>query len=323
VTEIAFYCASSELYFPGAVGLVNSLRLHGHDEPIYVLDCGLTPEHRELLATEATIVSGAPETPPYLLKTIAPLRHPAEVMVLIDADIVVTRPLAPLIQATADCSVVAFKENVDRFFGEWGPQLDLGPARPQPYVSSGLVVLAGDRGAELLALWDDRQSRVDFDRSWFARNDPDYPFRFIDQDVLNAILCTVAEPGEVAVLDTRLAPHQPYRGLRIVDEVTLRCAYRDGIEPFVLHQYLEKPWIEPIYHGPYSRLLSRLWLGPDVAVPFPEHEVPLRMRNGLRARLHRKWVDFRDLAGWYVRDVIPEWIAARRGVTRERTGPQT
>ena len=97
MTEIAFYCASSELYFPGAVGLVNSLRLHGHDEPIYVLDCGLTPEHRELLATEATIVSGAPETPPYLLKTIAPLRHPTETMVLIDADMIVTSPLTPLI----------------------------------------------------------------------------------------------------------------------------------------------------------------------------------------------------------------------------------
>jgi len=47
------------------------------------------------------------------------------------------------------------------------------------------------------------------------------------------------------------------------------------------------------------------------------------MRNGLRARLHRKRVDFQDLARWYVRDVIPEWIAARRGVTRERTGPRT
>ena len=48
----AFYCVSSELYFLGAVGLVNSLRLQGHDEPIYLLDCGLTQEHRELLARE-------------------------------------------------------------------------------------------------------------------------------------------------------------------------------------------------------------------------------------------------------------------------------
>jgi hypothetical protein len=322
VNEVAFYCASSELYFPGAVGMINSLRLQGHREPIFVLDCGLRPDHRELLAAEATIVDGAPETPPWLLKTIAPLRHPAEVMVLIDADIVATRSLGPLIDAAADHSVVAFKENVDRFFAEWGPQLDLGPARPHPYVSSGLVALSGDRGAELLALWDDRQSRVDFDRSWFAHNDPAYPFRFIDQDVLNAILCTVVEPDEVAILDTRLAPHQPYRGLRILDEATLRCAYRDGTEPLVLHQYLEKPWIEPIYHGPYSRLLSRLWLGHDVALPFPEHEVPLRMRSGLRARLHRKLVDFQDLARWYVRDVIPEWIAARRGAAHERTGPE-
>ncbi len=51
---VAFYCISSDLYFPGAVALVNSLRLVGHTEPIFLLDCGLSDAHRELLATEVT-----------------------------------------------------------------------------------------------------------------------------------------------------------------------------------------------------------------------------------------------------------------------------
>ena len=37
----AFYCVADERYFLGAVGLINSLRLVGHDEPIHLLDCGL------------------------------------------------------------------------------------------------------------------------------------------------------------------------------------------------------------------------------------------------------------------------------------------
>ena len=42
------------------------------------------------------------DTPPWLLKTVAPLAHPAEVMVLIDADMIVTRPLDELIERARD-----------------------------------------------------------------------------------------------------------------------------------------------------------------------------------------------------------------------------
>ena len=50
MTPAAFYCVADERYFLGAVGLINSLRLVGHDEPVYLLDCGLTDAQRELLA---------------------------------------------------------------------------------------------------------------------------------------------------------------------------------------------------------------------------------------------------------------------------------
>jgi len=89
----AFYCVSSSMYFLGAVALVNSLRLLGHAEPIFVLDYGLSTAERELLSQEATLVAAPDDTTPFLLKTVAPLAHPAEVMVLIDADIIITRPI--------------------------------------------------------------------------------------------------------------------------------------------------------------------------------------------------------------------------------------
>ena len=75
----AFYCVADERYFLGAVGLVNSLRLVGHGEPIFLLDCGLTTSSASCSSREVTLVAGPTDAAPHVLKTIAPLRHPAEV----------------------------------------------------------------------------------------------------------------------------------------------------------------------------------------------------------------------------------------------------
>jgi hypothetical protein len=312
MSSTAFYCVSSEMYLPGAVGLVNSLRLAGHDEPIYLLDLDLTPAHRELLASEVIPVDAPGDGPPSLLKTIAPLRHPADVRVLIDADMIVTRSLQPLIAEASEGKVIAVKDNIDRFVREWEQVLELGPMVRRPYVSSGLVVLGGAEGAEVLELLDDRQRRVEFERSYFARREEDYPLLYLEQDVLNAILASRPEPERVKTLDPRMAPLPPYRGLGLLDEAGLRCAYTDGTEPYVLHQFIRKPWLEPMYHGIYSRLLARLLTGPDVPVRMPDEEIPLRLKPGLRAKLERRRVDVLDLVRWYVRDVIPDRLLRRR-----------
>jgi hypothetical protein len=320
--DAAFYCMSSRIYFLGAVALINSLRVLGHAEPIFVLDCGLTQRQRGLLAPHVTLVpapgDGAPE--PFLLKTVAPLRHRADVTVLIDADMIVTRSLAALIEWAAGDRVVAVKDNIDRFVPEWGELLDLGPARRRPYVSSGLVLLGGSLGEEVLRLLDDRQRRVDYDLSYFGRDLDEYPFRYLDQDVLNAILATRERPDRIVTLERSVAPVPPFRGLRVLDEATLRCRHRDGSEPYVLHQFVRKPWLEPMYHSPYSRLLARLLVWDDVAVRVPESEVPLRMRNGVLARLERRRVDAQDLGRWYARDVIPAWISGRVRALRRGRG---
>jgi hypothetical protein len=281
----AFYCVSDSRYFLGAVGMLNSLRLLGHREPVYVLDCGLTPHQRQLLEPHATLVPAPSEAPPWLLKTVAPLRHPAEVMVLIDADIVVTRSLRELIERAAEPRVIAIENDRDRFVAEWGELLGLGEVRRQPYVSSGLVFLGHPLGAEVLGLMAELQDRVDFDRTFWRDNVPDYPFLYADQDVLNAILASRTEREQVTALPNRLAPNPPFKGLRVTDEATLRCAHRDGTEPYALHNFYRKPWLVATRSSQYSRLLTRLLLGPDVQLRLDRRELPLRLRTGAAARL--------------------------------------
>ena len=279
---VAFYCVCDERYFLGAVAMINSLRVVGHTEPVFALDCGLTGSQRELLAPEATLVPAPRDAPPWLLKAVAPCRHPATTMVLIDADIIVTRNLAPLIEAAAGGSVVAFENRSDRFFPEWGDLLELGTARRRQYVSSSLVCLGGALGSEVVRLMDGLRDRVDFSRSWWRDNVPDYPFLFADQDVLNAILATRVDPDRVIELDERLEAVMPYTGLTVVDERQLRCVYEDGAEPFVVHHFLPvKPWLEPAIPGVYSRLLARLLRGADVAIRVGDRRLPPHLRPGL------------------------------------------
>jgi hypothetical protein len=305
MTDAAFYCVADDRYFLGAVGVLNSLRLQGHREPLFVLDCGLTARQRELLGPHASVVPGDPGTPPWLSKTIAPVREPAGVMVLIDTDMIVTRPLAGLIGDVARGGVAAFENDRPRFVPEWSELLDLGPATPMPYVSSGLVLLGGSQGAEVLALLDDRQRRVDIERTMFGAGEDAYPFRYPEQDVLNAILCTRPEGFAVTRLPNRLAPNPPFAGLRLLDRGAVRCGYGDGTEPYVLHHFHRKPWIDRIYYGLYSRLLSRLLLADDLALRVPDELIPLRLRAGALARLERSRVDVTDVFRRYAlrRDV--------------------
>jgi len=309
MTAAAFYCMSSDVYFLGVVAMVNSLRLVGHDELIYLLDCGLEPAQRELLEPQVTVVDPPRDAPPYSLKAVAPRAHPADVRVLIDADMIAVRSLHPLMEKVAGGGVLAFKDRVPRFVPEWGELLDIGPVEPQPHVSTGLVCIGGARGADLLELWDDRLLRIDYERSTWGRDDPGYALRYGDQDVLNAILASRFEAGELVALDDRLAPVPPFAGLRVADDRTLRCVYPDGTEPYVVHHFVAKPWLEPTHHGVYSQLLRRLLVGPGIAIRVPERMIPLRLRGGPLAWAERTRVNLGQRWRFHVR----EPLAARLG----------
>lgn len=294
MSDAGFYTVSNDAYFLGAVGLVNSLRLVGHEEPIHVLDCGLTADQRELLAPEANLVPGPRDVPGNLLKGIAPLRHPADAIALIDADIVVTRPLTELIERGARGEVLAFGTGMDRFCPEWGPLLDLGDPEPRPYLCSALVFCGGPSGAEIVKLMDQHRGAVDWELTYWRRNVADYPLVHADQDLFNAVLTTRVEADRIAPLEGRLLAFPPFEGLRVLDERSLRCAYADGAEPFAVHHWNAKPWLESTHEGVYSRFLRRLLVGPDLAIRVPENEIPLRLRGGPLAYLERKRINVRE-----------------------------
>ena len=308
----AFYCVSDSAFFLGAVAMINSLRLQGHEEPVYVLDCGLTAQQRALLATEVTLVDAPSTQAPHLLKTVAPLAYPSDVMILIDADMVATRSLDPLIEQAAEGRLIAFANNEDRWVAQWGDLLDLGQLERRPYACSGLVLLGGALGFEVLELLDDRQRLVDYGRSFYGTNDLSYPFRFPEQDVLNAIIQARLDEQTAAILAHRLAPMPPFDRIERSGPDSLGWAFDDGTVPYVLHQFLRKPWLERMYHSPYSQLLSRCLLGSDLAIRVPPAWVPRRFRGGLAAGLERAAVNIWDLSRWYLVDLLPGRVAARR-----------
>jgi hypothetical protein len=317
IPPAAFYCVSSREYFLGAVAMINSLRLAGHTEPIFVLDCGLAPDQLRLLDRHATVVTAPDEAPPFMLKTVAPLRHPAEVMVLIDADMVVNRSLAPLIERAARGRVIAPRLPIDRFFPEWGELLGLGPARPGPYVTSGLVLLGGSPGDDVLRLMDGGRARIELDRTFGGNGATDYPFHYADQDLLNAILASGVDRSRIETLEPRLVATIPFDGVTQIGDGSLRCAYDDGLEPYVLHHVFgAKPWLEPTPDGLFPRLLRRSLLGPHRTVKVPRSQIPLRLRTGLFAAAERKRVLVTTRLRWHV----GEPLSARIRTVRARMG---
>jgi hypothetical protein len=157
----------------------------------------------------------------------------------------------------------------------------------------------------------ERQDRVDFELTYWRRNVPGYPFTYADQDVFNAIIQTKLEPEQVLLHDQRLAPTPPFDDLRLIEPSSLRCAYSDAVEPYLVHHHSVKPWLEPTHHGVYSQLLSRLLVGEDVAIRIPEQQVPLRLRRGARAYVARKRVNARERFRWHVSEPMRR-TASRR-----------
>jgi hypothetical protein len=294
LTGAAFYCVTGRDFFPGAVALLNSLRLTGHTEPLYVLDHGLAPDQRERLAAHATVVPApAGDEPPSLLKLELPRERPADVVAILDTDLIATRSLAPLLDAAAAGSLVAFENDTHRYFPEWGELLGLGEVRPGPYLTTSAILAPAALADRVLPVVAERQRAVDRDRTWVAGGDPADPLYYLDQDVLNAVVHSRLEPGELRSVDARLAPIPPFAGVRIADSRTLRCAYRDGTEPYFLHHAFRKPWLVPIRANVYSRLLTRLLLADDVPLRLEPDELPPRLRRGVGGAASRLAVDAR------------------------------
>jgi hypothetical protein len=288
--DCAFFTISDSRFFLGAVALVNSIRLVGHREPIFLIDAGLTSEQQDIISSHVTLITGPEGVPPMLMKMVGPLKHPAAIAILLDADSIVLRQFTELIVAAREGRLVAFVDNEpthDRFFSEWQHALGLGPMRRQPYLASGHLIVPDSLGPRLLHPWQEGQTKIDIGRTLLGRGKLSDPFYFPDMDVFNAVAAALLEPEEIIVLEHRLAPSQPFEGLRLIDADRLLCSYPDGVRPFLLHHILAKPWLKATRTNVYSLLLPRLLLGPDVALRLEPEQVPLRLREGWLAGADR------------------------------------
>jgi hypothetical protein len=299
---LAFYCVADADYFIGVVGLLNSLRLHGHDDPLYVLDRGLLPRQRRRLEQYATLVEDDGEEHPILSKTHAPLRHPADTMVLLDSDMIVTRSLTPLIESAAAGRIVAFADAIDRFVPGWAAYLDLAELKRTRYVNAGFFAFSREAGIPLLERVRDAHSRIELGGSRLGSGTPDEPFFFPDQDGWNAVLAGSVEPGTLDIREHRLAPFPPFAGLAADEGGAPHCRSTSGDEaPYLLHCIGRKPWLAPTSRTIYTDLLTRLLLSADVPVRLAEREIPWRLRRGLVG------------SGAGLLGEVSAWLAGKRG----------
>jgi hypothetical protein len=294
----AFYGVADDRHFVGAVALLNSLRLVGHDEPFRLVDAGLTSAQRALLAGHVELLRPPDGVPAVHLAPYGPRQRPAGVQVVLDADIIVTRPLTELIATCEQGTFVGFVNNPpnhDRFFPEWGPALDLGPLQRRAYLNAGQFILPLAMNDRLLDAWIAGQERIGTVGTRYGRAKLSDPFYFADQDVVNAVLAARLDDAEMDVQEHRLAPHPPFEGLRLQNAAELRCGYLDGARPFFLHHTLGKPWLQATRRNVYSLLLPRLLLGPDIAVRLEPEQVPLRLRQGRLAAIDGHRADLQAL----------------------------
>jgi hypothetical protein len=285
--ELAYYTVADASFFPGAVALLNSLRMAGEVAPLFVVDCGLTDSQKQRLSDHATIIRRNEGLHPQLQKGTGPLAHPADVMVVIDADILITRPLAPLIEAAAEGQLVAFRDDylAERFFPAWS-SLGLGIPQRRPYINSGFLAFSAGTGQKFLPMFVKLQERLDPAAAGFGGAAIADPFYFPDQDILNAMLSTKYD-ALATRLEHRLMPVPPFPGIEIKNGRLASCRYADGAEPYGLHHILAKPWLARTQPNLYSELFASVVTSPHACVRLRSEDIPLRLSDSRLAPIDR------------------------------------
>jgi hypothetical protein len=290
IHPLAFYCVCDRSHFLGLVALINSLRLLGHDETIYVLDCGLTPSQLRLIEAEAVVEPAELEIHPMLLKNVLPIRRPAETMIVVDVDVLFTRQIHDLAdRARKERKPIFFlNDRTDRFHREW-ENLGYGAPVPHEYITTGHYVLSAESSRWFLELFEEALHRLDLSQTLINRaTRPQDPFYYPEMDVLNALVGTAIPMGSFLLAERDLVSYWPFGDLRVEDEKTLDCRLPSGSRPALLHHILDKPWITPVPPNPYIRLMTRLLSESDVAIQVPKTLIPWRLRSGATARLLRQ-----------------------------------
>lgn len=308
--RLAFYCVCDRTHFLGLVALVNSLRLVGHHEPIYVLDCGLDAQQRRLLDPETALEAAERDLHPVLLKNVLPRRRPADVMVVVDVDVIFTRRIDGLVELARreEKPIFFLNDRTDRFHPEW-EELGFGPPVRHDYLAVGQYVLPAAAGLVFLELFDEALLRLDVSKTLVNPSiRPSDPFYYPEMDVFNALIGTAIPFDGFTLANRDLVAYWPFTGLRVEDERTLACVDREGNRPALLHHILDKPWLAPVPASAFTRLMTRLLCGPDVAIRVPRSLIPRRLRSGPAGGVARRSLPLRA----WSRDVARRTLSRRR-----------
>jgi hypothetical protein len=270
-SSVTFYTVTDAAFFPGTVALINSLRLTGHDDALVALDNGLTTSQRERLEQVVSVVDAPDESlvkSPLTLKPFPLLIGAKGTVVIIDSDIIVTSSLAPVLALAGRgqiCLYPDLPEEQGRWCSEWRELFFLRASpRRQTYLNSGFVAFSVDHWPNLLAEWWEACARIPADKVFTAE---DQPFRYGDQDALNAILMSEVPASAQTVLPYESIAYPAERS-EVVDERVLGCV-RDGHQVSILHHLTgPKVWSE---EGLYRMVLSEEW---SLAGRFPVEGLP-------------------------------------------------
>jgi hypothetical protein len=290
----AFTLADSR-FFIGVVALLNSLRLTGHDYELVVLDCGFTDEQRARLNRHATVVTLPPELAARTVLAKPFFRELAPVVgvaLWLDADVLVTGPLEPIVETARNGHVCAYPVDRtdlrDRRFSEWTALFGLATdPRTQVYVNAGFFALGLPRHRTLLDRWWQTCETIPT-RTVFA-GDIQNPFWAGDQDALNALLMSEVPAADLLVLPESEAVFPPAaEDARVLDRARLYCELDGQAVRLVHYSWVPKPW-EPLawrrtrrpLSDVYRQLLPRVLFEPDVTLRLTPREVPPSLRPGL------------------------------------------
>ncbi|MDB5058137.1 MAG: hypothetical protein JWO59_1609 [Chloroflexi bacterium] len=288
--SVAFYTVGNSRYFPGLVGLVNSLRHCGHTEEIFVLDAGLTNRQREMLKGHCTLVERPSEhvSNPTMYKSYPSLLRTPDVVVIIDCDMIVTRSLVPLLERARSGQICGFADpESDRWFAEWQQLFELPQSpRRQLYVNAGFFAFSTQRWPLLLRWYAEACGRVR-QMPTLYEGAKDGPSAQGDQDALNAIFMARVPAEALHVLPKEEAPdgYALWRDwVTVVDARTLACRCR-GQDTWLIHSSgVPKAWERAgwfrVRNSAYVRLLRRLLWDTQSIAAIPETELPIWLRPG-------------------------------------------
>jgi hypothetical protein len=284
--QATIFSVGDEGYFVGTVGLINSLRLTGHDGEIVILDCGFTPDQREILDPVCTLKRLDDDRVTSFrgfLKPIAPLTHQSDHTIVIDSDVIVTSRLDEIIASAAAGNIVAYADpESDRWFAEWKHIFQL-PELPRRdvYVCSAVVGFSRSHHPEFLQQWCGACQRI-LTVPTVNRDGATGPTSQADQDALNAVLMSSYPEGTVDLRPVQEAPQASAlrKGVDIDDPRTLRCS-NDGQPTRLLHSAgRPKPWVRlGARKTAYTILLARLLDAEDVPIRVPRPLIPSWLRS--------------------------------------------